>query len=229
MIVYLVRNKVNGKGYVGQTRRTLEGRWSEHVHNALKMMCEMPIYDAIRKHGVESFEVTVLQECSSEEELNQSEKDWIEKLGTFSKGYNATRGGYGISGYKHTEDAKFRMGLNRSGSKNHNYGKAWGKLTWTQEDIEVVRQKNKSNPRCHLPRTDEDKKKIDLAASIHKRKAVKQYTKDGKLIMTYKSIQEAAKAIGGQANKISDVLCGRRMTHKGYIWQYEKQPERVEV
>lgn len=30
MIVYLIRNKLNGKGYVGQTIRSLEQRWPEH-------------------------------------------------------------------------------------------------------------------------------------------------------------------------------------------------------
>lgn len=227
MIVYLARNNVNGKGYVGQTRRTLEQRWAEHVNNALKMMCEMPIYDAIRKHGAEAFEVSVLEECSSLENLDQAEVRWISELETYSKGYNATKGGHGIHGYKHTDDAKRRMGLNRSGPKNHNYGKkGWGRTGPHTEETKRKISLIRTGKKIH---TEESKKKIGLASSIHKRKAVRQCGKDGTFVKVHPSIKEAAKAVNGQANKISDVLCGRRMTHKGYIWQYDKQPERVEV
>ncbi len=229
MIVYLVRNLRNGKGYVGQTQRTLDDRWAEHVHNALKMKKEMPIYAAIRKHGVESFEVTILQECLSPEELDQAEKRWIDELGTYSRGYNATKGGHGISGYKHTEDAKRRMSEARRGPKNHNYGKNWGKKKWTPEEVEAVRQKNKANPRCHLPRTTEDKAKIGRAMALLKRKPVTRCSLDGVALETYPSIKIAAEAIGGHACRISDVLRGRRSSHKGYLWQYAVTPERAEV
>ncbi len=216
MIVYLVKNKMNGKGYVGQTRRALNERWAEHVHNALQMKKEMPIYAAIRKHGADNFEVTVLQECMSDVELNAAEMEWIAKLGTFSNGYNATRGGFGISGYRHTEDAKRRMGLNRSGKKNHNYGKAWGKTSWSEEDIEVVRQKNKVNPRCHLPRTEEDK--IKIAKSKHIR--VQQLDMSGNILATYDSMLDAEQKTGVGRTGISRCCRFPHRSAGGFRFQY---------
>lgn len=34
MLVYAITNQLDGKKYVGQTRRTLEARWKEHVRSA---------------------------------------------------------------------------------------------------------------------------------------------------------------------------------------------------
>ena len=33
-------------------------------------------------------------------------------------------------------------------------------------------------------------------------------------------LTEAARAVGGTVGRISDVIYGRRASHKGYIWRY---------
>lgn len=35
--IYLVTNQVTGKEYIGQTTRTLEERWKQHVSDALSV------------------------------------------------------------------------------------------------------------------------------------------------------------------------------------------------
>jgi group I intron endonuclease len=229
MIIYLIRNKLNGKGYVGKTIRTLEVRVKEHVLNAIAHRAKMPIYAAIRKYGIDNFDICVLQECSDQQLLDDLEKYWISELETFKHGYNATLGGDGPLGYQHTEETKHKMSESRKGEKNPMFGKSWGKLHWTPEELMARNEKLRKNPRCHLPRTEEDKKKIGLATSIHKRKAVEKCMRDGTILDTYPSLQKAAADVNGQANKISEVLCGRRMTHKGYIWKYSKNAGEVPV
>ena len=233
MIVYLVRNRANGKGYVGKTTRDLDQRWKEHVRNALARHDEMPVYAAIRKHGPDTFDVSVLEECASTEQLDAAERRWIAELGTFGlSGYNATRGGDGITGYRHTDDAKRRMSEARRGEKNVN----WGGLSEEHRRRVSEGRKgkglgNKSALGYH--HTEEAKARIGAATAIRKRKAVVQVSKEGTVLNVFPSLQDAAQTVNGQANKISEVLCGHRRTHKGYVWQYAldggNTADRVEV
>lgn len=51
-----------------------------------------PLYAAMRKYGIEHFHISLLEETDNPEE---KEVEWIEKLGSFKNGYNATTGGDG--------------------------------------------------------------------------------------------------------------------------------------
>ena len=53
--VYKIRNKINGKVYIGQTNN-LERRLKEHRFDKRS---HKPIHDAIKKYGFENFEVTI--------------------------------------------------------------------------------------------------------------------------------------------------------------------------
>lgn len=90
-IIYLITNQVNGHMYVGQTRQTLNKRWSHHIQES-KKYSERPLYRAIRKYGLDKFKIKVIDECPVNE-LNDKEKFWIDYYQTFTKGYNATSGG----------------------------------------------------------------------------------------------------------------------------------------
>ena len=96
LFVYLIINLLDGKLYVGQTRRTVEIRWSEHVTYALRFAPGNPHLDAaIRKYGPESFSVETLATASTLEELDELEIFWIDRLGTLNRnlGYNLNSGG----------------------------------------------------------------------------------------------------------------------------------------
>ena len=69
----MYKNKLNGKIYVGKTTRTLEERTAEHLRNSRKSYIDR----ALRKYGIENFEITVLAECDTIEELNRLEKFYI--------------------------------------------------------------------------------------------------------------------------------------------------------
>lgn len=88
--IYCITNRNNNKQYVGMTTRSIERRFAEH--------CEADTYigKAIRKHGIHSFDVQLLEVADSREELIEKEIYWIKKLQTFGKGYNLTRGGDGV-------------------------------------------------------------------------------------------------------------------------------------
>jgi len=96
MYIYLIRHKETGRSYVGQTTRSPKTRFRAHqtAAESEKWRHKQAISRAIHKHGWDSFDKEVLQECQSLEELNKAEIEWIEKLGTLSpNGYNLTTGG----------------------------------------------------------------------------------------------------------------------------------------
>jgi group I intron endonuclease len=90
MIIYLLENKINNKRYVGQTTRSIDERLRDHCTEKRNRH----ISNAIKTYGIENFEITILCKCSSQEELNQKEIDYVKELNTMHpNGYNHRAGG----------------------------------------------------------------------------------------------------------------------------------------
>ena len=93
--IYCITNLINGKQYIGKTTYSVTKRFQEHCRDSKRERCEKrPLYDAMNKYGIENFIVEELCECDNEE-LSSYEIQYIEKYNTYSKGYNATKGGDG--------------------------------------------------------------------------------------------------------------------------------------
>jgi group I intron endonuclease len=91
VLVYLIRNTINGKCYVGQTTRDLEQRWYEHC--LLHGKCRA-LENAIRKYGADAFEVSVVARVETQDALNVLEKVTCAALNTYAPhGYNLREGG----------------------------------------------------------------------------------------------------------------------------------------
>ena len=86
--IYIIRNKVNNKVYVGQTTVSIKLRFQNHL-SAARCGKDYVIGKAIRKYGEENFYVELLEECLASE-LNEREIYWI----TF---YNATDNKFGYN------------------------------------------------------------------------------------------------------------------------------------
>ena len=93
--IYKIVNQINNKVYIGKTLRTVEERWKEHSKDYMRRDYEnRPLYNAMKKYGIENFSIEQVEECDYEI-VNEREKYWIEKFGSFKYGYNATIGGDG--------------------------------------------------------------------------------------------------------------------------------------
>lgn len=94
--IYIIRNSVNGKMYVGQTTTSLRVRWSAHFADA-KAGSRMPISLALLKYGRGSFEIWKIAEGQTQEELNALEIFFINFFNTRNEvfGYNLLPGGRG--------------------------------------------------------------------------------------------------------------------------------------
>ena len=137
-IIYLIRNKVNGKCYVGQTqeqkgfddRYSRSGEGIERVYKCHKHLKEhnesynKHLLGSIEKHGFEAFEINkCLDYAFSLEELNVKEKVYIQLYDSFENGYNETLGGEGKEGCCHSEETRQKISEATKGKNNPFYGK----------------------------------------------------------------------------------------------------------
>lgn len=86
--IYIITNAVNGKRYVGLTKRSVDLRFKEHQHSAA-LGQKTHLYNAIRKYGKDKFSVRVLEETTLELVASR-EKFFIADL---NPEYNMTLGG----------------------------------------------------------------------------------------------------------------------------------------
>jgi len=101
MQIYVIRNKVNGKIYIGQTTQKVKDYFYRVCWNALNGETGRPfLYNAIRKYGIEAFEIEALAVMHSHKDLDYYEKSLISELRTQDRsiGYNLAAGGGGRSG-----------------------------------------------------------------------------------------------------------------------------------
>jgi group I intron endonuclease len=72
MIVYKIRNLLNGKVYIGQTKRSLAARITGHFGKGSSVGEDM------KKLGKENFDVSILDFADTQEELDKLERFWID-------------------------------------------------------------------------------------------------------------------------------------------------------
>lgn len=143
--IYQIRNKVNGKVYVGSTNNT-RLRWNNHRSSLNRGVHENPyLQNAWNKYGAGAFEFSVLEEVDDENRIER-EKFHINETKCLDRniGYNIDANPNDKSGEnntfygkKHTEETKKKLRVaarNRSeetkkkmGAKKENHYKA--KLT----------------------------------------------------------------------------------------------------
>lgn len=142
--IYKITNKINGISYIGKAkhfigkRLNIHGayhRFENHIRKCNKYKQSLlterinnscsKLYNAFIKYGIDNFKVNVLCICKTEDE-NILEILLIKKYKTYFKegGYNLTKGGDGISGYKHTSEAIEKIRQANLGKNNHFYGKS---------------------------------------------------------------------------------------------------------
>lgn len=89
--IYIIRNTINNKVYIGQTRTSVEQRWKEHLRHA--QYGKQIINRAMKKYGVDKFYIEMLETCDLED-LDYKEMYYIELYNSTdkSKGYNVSIG-----------------------------------------------------------------------------------------------------------------------------------------
>lgn len=210
--IYKITNNINGKIYIGMTYRTIQERWKEHQNNCSRKQVEnRPLYRAMNKYGIENFSIEIIEKTNQPEER---ERYWIEQLGSFKYGYNATLGG----------DGKPYIDYNlviKTYKEVQNIAEVSRILNIDVFTISKILHRNKI--------------KIKSSTEIVKEKygkPVGMYSNAGELLKTFSTLTDAARyliesnkvpsysTLKGIAAHIGKVCKGKRKTAYKYIWKY---------
>ncbi len=125
-IIYLVKNKINGKKYIGFTSQFLKHRMIKHFSSA-KHGSPYKFHRAIRKYGKEMFLFSEIFSIltTNKQEIKELELHFIQKYDTL-KEYNSTEKFGGVT--YHTQETKKKMSR-----------------AWTKERKKKLIERNKSN------------------------------------------------------------------------------------
>lgn len=160
--IYKITNKVNGKIYIGRTKKPIEKRLKEHCWGAMRREQENNYFRrAIRKYGKENFSVELLEQCSFEVS-HEREIHYIRQFNSLCDeiGYNTTWVSAGSNG-----DIQLATRL-KLGDASKKY---WSNMT-SEERSNVL-----SKRMTGIRRSDEHKKKISLEKRGVKRNGKSNY------------------------------------------------------
>lgn len=192
--VYVHENKINGKKYIGITRRQVERRWG---HQGNCYVRSPYFWRAIQKYGWDTFSHEVWFQNLTGKEANELEKVLIKSFKTSIKkyGYNLQQGGSDVNP-KSKETSK-KLSLINKGRKPSKETRK--KISEHHADVS-----GKNNPMYgrHL----ENGQPVRCLDSNK----------------VYKDVQTAARELNLRADNIWQVLCNRQKSTGGYHFIYEK-------
>lgn len=97
-VIYRFKNKINGKVYIGQTAVPFRKRVIQHItcSNPITKCYKSYFHRALNKYKFENFDVSIIERCSNQQELDCREKYWIAYYNSTNKkfGYNLESGGH---------------------------------------------------------------------------------------------------------------------------------------
>ena len=112
--IYIIKNKLNGMLYVGQTINSVNSRWKEHRKSKNNCFISKAI-----KNNVHNFEFIEFLTCFSKDDLNYWEKTLIKEFNSLApNGYNLMTGGHESTFNVETRNRMSKIKLGKK-STNH--------------------------------------------------------------------------------------------------------------
>lgn len=180
--VYLWRNVLNGKRYVGKGTGNRCFSYLRKSKKAQKCL----LTRAILKYGSRNFELFFLEDGLNEIEAFRSERYWIALLKTNAScdelGYNLTDGGEGTSGYRLTLEQRYKISCANSGRLGPNRGKVSTEETRRKLSASLKGRKHSSEHRqrigaAHRGRSKSEKQRRNQSESMKGRSLSKDHKK----------------------------------------------------
>jgi group I intron endonuclease len=244
--IYKIRNIINHHFYIGQTRQSLSRRFSGHKYDSKDSNSNRPICSAIRKYGIESFVIEIVEEIqaySKDELISMLNEKEIHYILYLKPEYNTAPGGLGNTGNLPWSDerrASFKERM--SGPCNHNFGKhltdeVKQKLSNKHKGktiSEIVRKKTSRTMKGVLKtentRQNMAKSRQKLLESgwtppkgSNSKKAISVDQIDKlslEVIKTFGSITDASEETGASRGNIVNCCKGNAKTSAGFVWKY---------
>ena len=164
-LIYKHTNIDNNKTYVGQTYRTMEERWDEHLYDSSRSeKYDYKFYRALRKYGPDCWTHEVIAEYD-DEILGEAETYWISYLDTFHNGYNSTTGG---DSYIMSEETKIKIRENHadfSGENHPRFGKHHSEESREKISLNHADMSGENNPFFGRVHNEYTKQKISKGNS----------------------------------------------------------------
>lgn len=208
--VYMAINRVNGKRYVGITKRYLSKRRGDHHANANRGS-NIYFHKAIRKYGIDAFRFDALALVDDYEAAKQMEIWLIEQM---KPEYNCTKGGDGYLGYVPTPEAIEKI-------RAANIGRT---AYWKGKKIpEHVVQAMRDGRRNMSPESRQ--KLLESLKRTHAKNSKPIICiNDGR---RFACAREAAKVYGVSKNAVNGVCQknGKNFTAKGLVFRFEDDPD----
>lgn len=174
-IIYIIKNAINSKLYIGQTSKSLETRWNSHLSsyrqycNGSKHGSSWALYGAMKKYGKKNFFIKQIKNID-DEDLDEEEIKYIKIFNSMvPNGYNIRTGG---SKGKHCAESREKMRQAKLGEKNHNYGKP------RSDEFKAIMSAKKSGKNHHFWNkefNEEHKEKISKSHKKEKNKDLPMY------------------------------------------------------
>jgi group I intron endonuclease len=171
--IYIIQNITNNKIYVGQAKN-LKKRWQGH-RDKTNNGDTRPLYNSMRKHGFDKFEMNMIEEFDNLDDCNEAEEFWIQFFQSQNKeiGYNIAFGGNNHAhtsetkaklskirtGIKASEETKKKMSEARQGEKNAMFGRKHSDETIVKmRQAKLGKYEGENNPFYGKTHTEETRK-----------------------------------------------------------------------
>lgn len=220
--IYKIVNSVNDKAYIGMTRFDVKKRWKEH--KSAYYTKDTHLYYAMRKYGIDKFNIQIIEECS-DEELILKEAYWIQYYDSYKNGYNMTEGKgegngtsfnarpikqYSLDGIFITEYKSCGEAAAITGIQSANIQRA------ARGDCNSA-----GNYQWRFSNDDRLVTAIKQHISGGQGKPVLQYDSSWILVGEYPSNRQAAAAIGKKDQTLPRNWFKDNKLHCGYYWRYK--------
>ena len=245
--IYIIENVETGKGYVGQTTRTVEQRFKEHCN--CFSGCHK-LRNAIQKYGKNCLSVETIWEGEcSQEELDALEVHYIEQFNTVDPyGYNLTYGGMGgkfsdekrknlseacIKKYQERPELRIVDKNKYTDEMRKRISEACIKKYQERPELRDIGKQNKGSKRTpeqieKMKKAWENRKiqpqfKENMSKSMVKYfKPVYCFDKQGELVKTFNSLAEISKEPGFSKGGISSALRIRSFYKDTFYVSYQE-------
>ena len=246
--IYIIKNKINNKIYIGQTKTSINKRWIGHKSRANKGS-KLIIHSAMRLHGIENFDIELLDTANSLEEANKKEYHLINEYGSkCPNGYNMIDGGsVEFPNATEPKSEQHKEKIQNSHMKNAkpivqfdiatgNAVKEWSsgkellRNGFTRANI-ITLCKSANNfgyiygfGWCYKEyfNTINDKTKLSNPNYNAHGTTIRCLDLNNNIIKVYYKIRDAAKELNCSPSSIQDCIQGRAKTCKGFRWEYVK-------
>lgn len=243
--IYIIKNKKNSKVYIGQTTKTVENRWKEHIYHASHNKRNQLLYSAMRKYGIDNFYIEVLEIVKETQSLDEREIFYINNYNSLSpNGYNMTNGGslFKDDNPMYHEEIKNKVSEKLKGDLNPSKNpiikeKIRQKALGKKISLETREKMSKNNGRFWQGKklSEETRKKISEnhgcrgkfgGLNPNSKKVQRLDKKTFEKLEEYESISVAIIWVrnninpNASASNISSVCNGHQKTAFGYIWKF---------